>query len=98
MHCSLLPPGLTSPAFLFSSFCPTPPRQASAIYALDTNTSKFDIATSLGATECINPKDYDKPIQQVLVEKTQWGIDYTFDATGNTEVMRAALEVRGRRI
>ena len=51
------------------------------------------MARSLGATDCINPKDYDKPIQQVLVAKTQWGIDYTFDATGNTEVMRAALEV-----
>lgn len=24
---------------------------------------------------------------------TTWGIDYTFDATGNTDVMRAALEV-----
>ena len=22
---------------------------------------------------------------------TTWGIDYTFDATGNTEIMRAAL-------
>jgi len=65
---------------------------ASEIYAIDTNNSKFDMARSLGATDCINPKDYDKPIQQVLVAKTQWGIDYTFDATGNTEVMRAALE------
>ena len=33
------------------------------------------------------------PCLQVLVEMTGWGIDYTFDATGNTEVMRAALEV-----
>jgi len=28
----------------------------------------------------------------VLIEKTTWGVDYTYDATGNTEVMRAALE------
>ena len=40
----------------------------------------------------MNPKDHDKPIQQVLVGMTKWGIDYTFDCTGNTEVMRAALE------
>jgi S-(hydroxymethyl)glutathione dehydrogenase/alcohol dehydrogenase len=48
---------------------------------------------SLGATDCINPKDIDKPIQQYIAgEMTQWGVDYSFDCTGNTEVMRAALE------
>lgn len=33
---------------------------------------------------------------QILVEKTKWGVDYTFDATGNVEVMRAALEAAHR--
>jgi len=65
---------------------------AKAIYALDVNPGKFEVAKKLGATECINPKDFNKPIQQVLVEKTKWGIDYTYDCTGNTQVMRAALE------
>ena len=32
----------------------------------------------------------------MLVGETQWGIDYTFDCTGNTEVMRAALEASHR--
>ena len=27
---------------------------------------------------------------------TQWGVDYTFDCTGNTEVMRSALEAAHR--
>ncbi|CAE7221865.1 frmA, partial [Symbiodinium necroappetens] len=67
-------------------------RGASRIFAIDTNPKKFEIAKDLGATDCVNPKDYDKPIQQVLVGMTKWGIDYTFDCTGNTEVMRAALE------
>jgi len=67
-------------------------RGASRIFAIDTNPDKFSMATSLGATDCINPKDYDKPIQQVLIEMTKWGIDYTYDCTGNTSVMRAALE------
>ena len=102
------------------------------------------VLEELGATDCVNPKDYDKPIQQaqgfkasgnegvpeaprdvkVLVGMTKWGIDYTFDCllaavlrmwesiqaldlsrdlsatcrpegTGNTEVMRAALEPLG---
>jgi S-(hydroxymethyl)glutathione dehydrogenase/alcohol dehydrogenase len=44
---------------------------------VDINTSKFAAATEWGATECINPRDYDKPVQQVIVEKTEWGCDYT---------------------
>merc|ERR1719203_581826 len=71
-------------------------RGAKRIFAVDTNPGKFDMARQLGATDCISPKDHDKPIQQVLVDMTQWGIDYTFDATGNTEVMRAALEAAHR--
>lgn len=71
-------------------------RGAKRIIAVDTNPGKFDIATQLGATDCVNPLDHDKPIQQVLVDMTTWGVDYTFDATGNVEVMRAALEAAHR--
>lgn len=69
-------------------------RQAKAgrIIAIDTNPSKFKLARQFGATECINPKDHDKPIQQVLIEMTGWGIDHTFECIGNVQVMRAALE------
>merc|ERR1719204_949672 len=45
-----------------------------------------------GATECVNPNDFDKPIQQVIVEMTGAGADYTFECIGNVNVMRAALE------
>lgn len=67
-------------------------RGATRIFAVDTNPGKFEMAKKLGATDCLNPLDHDEPIQQVLVEKTTWGIDYTFDCTGNVNVMRAALE------
>jgi len=67
-------------------------RGASRIFAIDTNPGKFDMASKLGATDLVNPKDHDKPIQEVLVGMTQWGVDYTFDCTGSTDVMRAALE------
>lgn len=40
-------------------------RGAKRIFAIDMNESKFDIAKKLGATDCINPKNHDKPIQQV---------------------------------
>jgi S-(hydroxymethyl)glutathione dehydrogenase/alcohol dehydrogenase len=65
---------------------------ASRIIGVDVNPSKFEIAKSFGATECINPKDYEKPIQEVLVEKTDGGLDYTFECIGNVATMRAALE------
>merc|ERR1719217_1470457 len=55
------------------------------------------MAQQLGATDCVNPLDHPgKPVQQVLVGMTKWGIDYTFDATGNTEVMRSALDCAHR--
>jgi S-(hydroxymethyl)glutathione dehydrogenase/alcohol dehydrogenase len=50
---------------------------ASRIFAIDINASKFDAAKEWGATDFVNPKDYDKPIQQVIVEMTEWGCDYT---------------------
>lgn len=65
---------------------------ASRIFAIDTNSEKFNTARELGATDFINPKDYAKPIQQEIVAMTKWGLDYTYDCTGSTEVMRAALE------
>ena len=46
----------------------------------------------MGATDTVNPNDHDSPIQEVLVELTNGGVDYSFEAVGNTELMRAALE------
>ena len=66
--------------------------KASRIIAIDINESKFELARKLGATECINPKNYDKPIQQVIVELTDGGVDYSFECIGNVQVMRSALE------
>ncbi|MCK5887565.1 MAG: alcohol dehydrogenase catalytic domain-containing protein, partial [Alcanivorax sp.] len=53
--------------------------KASRIIAIDINESKFELARQLGATDCINPKDYDKPIQEVIVELTDGGVDYSFE-------------------
>ena len=50
------------------------------------------MARQLGATDFVNPKDYDKPIQNVIVDMTDGGVDYSFEAVGNTKLMRAALE------
>lgn len=66
--------------------------KASRIIAIDINESKFDLAKKLGATDFINPKDYDKPIQEVIVELTDGGVDYSFECVGNVNLMRSALE------
>ncbi len=66
--------------------------KAGRIIAIDINESKFDLATKLGATECVNPKNYDKPIQEVIVELTEGGVDYSFECIGNVHTMRSALE------
>ncbi|WP_296202200.1 S-(hydroxymethyl)glutathione dehydrogenase/class III alcohol dehydrogenase [Psychrobacter sp. UBA3962] len=65
---------------------------ASRIIGIDINESKFELAKKLGATDLINPKDYDKPIQDVIVELTDGGVDYSFECIGNVDVMRSALE------
>lgn len=66
--------------------------KAGKIIAIDINASKFDLAKKLGATECINPKDCNKPIQEVIVEMTDGGVDYSFECVGNVNLMRSALE------
>ena len=66
--------------------------QAGRILAVDTNPDKFTLAKEMGATDFINPNDYDKPIQDVIVELTDGGVDFSFECIGNVNVMRAALE------
>lgn len=70
--------------------------KAARIIAVDINPAKFQAAKDWGATDCINPKDYDKPIQQVIIDMTGWGCDYTFECIGNVNVMRSALECAHR--
>jgi S-(hydroxymethyl)glutathione dehydrogenase/alcohol dehydrogenase len=66
--------------------------KAARIIGVDINEKKFSKAKEMGATECINPKNFDKPIQEVLVEKLDGGADYSFECIGNVNTMRAALE------
>jgi len=65
---------------------------AGRIIAIDINPAKWELAKKMGATEFVNPKDYDRPIQEVIVEMTDGGVDYSFECIGNVEVMRSALE------
>ena len=66
--------------------------KASRIIGVDINEDKFELAKKLGATDCINSKNYNQPIQDVIVEMTDGGVDYSFECIGNVDVMRQALE------
>lgn len=67
-------------------------RKAKRIIAIDINPAKWELAKQLGATEFVNPKEHEAPIQQVLIDMTDGGLDYTFECIGNVATMRAALE------
>jgi S-(hydroxymethyl)glutathione dehydrogenase/alcohol dehydrogenase len=66
--------------------------KAERIIAIDINPDKFEMAQQLGATDVINPQDYEAPIQDVIVELTDGGADYSFECVGNVDLMRSALE------
>jgi S-(hydroxymethyl)glutathione dehydrogenase/alcohol dehydrogenase len=66
--------------------------KAERIIAIDVNNDKEKIARQFGATDFINPKDYSNSIQEVIVELTDGGVDYSFECIGNVNVMRSALE------
>ena len=66
--------------------------KAERIIAVDINEGKDEFARQLGATDFVNPKNYDKPIQEVLVDLTDGGVDYSFECVGNVNLMRSALE------
>ncbi|WP_217521315.1 S-(hydroxymethyl)glutathione dehydrogenase/class III alcohol dehydrogenase [Vibrio metschnikovii] len=65
---------------------------ASRIIGIDINEKKFALAQQLGATDGINPQQFSQPIQEVIVEMTDGGVDFSFECIGNVNVMRQALE------
>ncbi len=65
---------------------------ASQIVGVDLNPEKKTMASHFGMTDFVNPDTVGGDLVAHLVELTGGGADYTFDATGNVGVMRAALE------
>lgn len=66
--------------------------KAGRIIAVDINEDKFKMAEKFGATDFVNPKKFDKPVQEVIVDMTEGGVDYSFECVGNVNLMRSALE------
>ena len=63
---------------------------AERIIAVDTNLGKFELATQLGATDCLSPGDVDDT-EAAIVNMTDGGVDYSFECVGNVELIGTAL-------
>ena len=74
---------------------------ADMIIGVDLNDSKKEMAEKFGLTHFINPKNCENVVQEIVnLTKTPFdqigGADYSFDCTGNVNVMRQALECTHR--
>ncbi len=66
--------------------------KAERIIAIDINEDKFETAKAFGATDFVNPKTCGATIEEVIIEMTDGGVDYSFECVGNIHLMRSALE------
>ncbi len=75
---------------------------ADMIIGVDINNDKKEWGERFGMTHFVNPKEIEGDVVPYLVNLTKrrgdliGGADYTFDCTGNTTVMRQALECAHR--
>ncbi|HEV7344484.1 MAG TPA: S-(hydroxymethyl)glutathione dehydrogenase/class III alcohol dehydrogenase [Devosia sp.] len=75
---------------------------ADMIIGVDINNDKKAWGERFGMTHFVNPKEIEGDVVAYIVNLTKrrgdliGGADYTFDCTGNTEVMRQALECSHR--
>jgi S-(hydroxymethyl)glutathione dehydrogenase/alcohol dehydrogenase len=75
---------------------------ADMIIGVDLNSDKAEMARKFGMTHFVNPGDIEGSVVQEIVKLTRTekdqlgGVDYSFDATGNVQVMRDALECSHR--
>jgi S-(hydroxymethyl)glutathione dehydrogenase/alcohol dehydrogenase len=65
---------------------------ANRIVGVDINPDKEAWGKRFGMTDFVNPNTIEGTVVEHLIRLTDGGADYTFDCTGNTTVMRQALE------
>src|SRR3954453_8093488 len=66
---------------------------ADKIIGVDINPAKQEMARKFGMTHFVNPTEVgNDKVVQAIVDLTGGGADFSFDCTGNVNVMRQALE------
>jgi S-(hydroxymethyl)glutathione dehydrogenase/alcohol dehydrogenase len=63
---------------------------AERIIGVDLNPGKFELARRFGASEFVNPSEV-KDLAQAIIDRTDGGVDYSFECVGNVELMGQAL-------
>ncbi|XP_078152356.1 alcohol dehydrogenase-like 4 [Carex rostrata] len=66
-------------------------RGASKIIGVDINSEKFIKGEEMGITYFINPKECGRPVNELIKEMTNGGVDYSFECSGNLDVLREAF-------
>ncbi|KAM7525950.1 hypothetical protein LguiA_015852 [Lonicera macranthoides] len=66
-------------------------RGATKIIGVDINTDKIIKGQAIGITDFINPKEIQKPVHEEIREMTEGGVDYSFECSGNLDVLRSAF-------
>jgi S-(hydroxymethyl)glutathione dehydrogenase/alcohol dehydrogenase len=69
--------------------------QAGVIIAVDPDSSRLELARSLGATHTLNPKDNDL-VTQVRDLTSGRGVEHVFEVVGNPEIMAQAVDLLAR--
>ncbi|KAL9431256.1 hypothetical protein AB3S75_026440 [Citrus x aurantiifolia] len=65
---------------------------ASRIIGVDRSSKRFEEAKKFGVTDFVNTSEHDKPIQEVIAEMTNGGVDRSVECTGNIDNMISAFE------
>ncbi|KMZ75204.1 Alcohol dehydrogenase 1 [Zostera marina] len=65
---------------------------AARIIGIDINPDRFEEARKFGCTDFVNPKEHTKPVQEVIAEMTDGGVDRCLECTGNINAMISAFE------
>ncbi|TQE06948.1 hypothetical protein C1H46_007477 [Malus baccata] len=65
---------------------------ASRIIGVDLHSGRFEEAKKFGVTEFVNPREHKKPVQEVIAELTNGGVDRSIECTGSVEFMISAFE------
>ncbi len=63
---------------------------AERIIGIDVNPKKFELASQLGATEFVDPRD-TADLAEHIVDLTNGGVDYSFECVGSVDLMGQAL-------
>ncbi|KAF2299091.1 hypothetical protein GH714_030540 [Hevea brasiliensis] len=68
------------------------PPKGSSVAVFGLGAVGLAVTKKFGVNEFVNPKDHKKPVQEVIAEMTDGGVDRSVECTGNIDAMISAFE------